>query len=230
MSTRALFTFADDSGEYHVYKHHDGYPEGESGGVSTIKNALKNAWKLPRFEADEFAAAFVATSKEAEGGVRLTTGKTWKDAATSDIEYHYVVSSIDDVLWVHVDAVYERNGHWAEELLYRGPLAMVHRWAMNGCKPIGAASEPSKPKIVPIARAGDHRTGSLPSNITPAQIKKILGFAANVDDDKDKVKHSWGFEVDGKFAAIWDYKGSRWSTFDPDGVLPGLFSALQATA
>lgn len=83
------------------------------------------------------------------------------------------------------------------------------------------------PNIVPVNRAGNHRTGSLPSSITPAQIKKVLGFAANIDDDKTKVKHSWGFTVDGKFAAVWDYKGSRWSTFDPDGVLPGLFSALQ---
>jgi hypothetical protein len=28
MSTRALYTTKDDQGEYHVYKHHDGYPSG----------------------------------------------------------------------------------------------------------------------------------------------------------------------------------------------------------
>ena len=28
MSTRAVYTFIDEHETYHVYKHHDGYPEG----------------------------------------------------------------------------------------------------------------------------------------------------------------------------------------------------------
>ncbi len=61
MSTRALYTFRDfDGEEHHVYKHHDGYP---TGAAEALANALPYAWKLPRYEADEFAAAFVAGNK-----------------------------------------------------------------------------------------------------------------------------------------------------------------------
>lgn len=62
MSTRALYTFRSEDGseEFHVYKHHDGYP---TGAADAIVAALEFAWPLPRYEADEFAAAFVAANK-----------------------------------------------------------------------------------------------------------------------------------------------------------------------
>lgn len=61
MSTRAVYTFFGDQGEaHHVYKHSDGYP---SGAAQWITAALNFAWKLPRYESDEFAAAFVAANK-----------------------------------------------------------------------------------------------------------------------------------------------------------------------
>src|SRR3954467_14029413 len=63
MSTRALYTFIDPEREqdtFHVYKHHDGYPKGAA---QHIEAALAYAWPLPRFEADEFAAAFAAANK-----------------------------------------------------------------------------------------------------------------------------------------------------------------------
>jgi hypothetical protein len=62
MSTRAMYTFrnADGSEEFHVYKHHDGYP---TGAAEALVSALEHAWPLPRYEADEFAAAFVAANK-----------------------------------------------------------------------------------------------------------------------------------------------------------------------
>ena len=70
MSTRGIYHFRDDkeSETYHVYKHHDNYP---SGAYGFIKAALTRAWPLPRFEADEFACAFIAANKESAGGVRL---------------------------------------------------------------------------------------------------------------------------------------------------------------
>ena len=81
-------------------------------------------------------------------------------------------------------------------------------------------------EIVPVNRCGPHRTGTM-NNISATEIEEILGFEANCDDDESKVKYSWGFTVNGKYAAIWDYKGSwsrdSWSTYDPDGVLEGLF-------
>ena len=64
MSTRACYRFIDpdttDPEVVTVYKHSDGYPDGA---VCWITKALEHAWPLPRFEADEFAAAFVAANK-----------------------------------------------------------------------------------------------------------------------------------------------------------------------
>lgn len=61
MSTRALYTFIGDDGNHNVYKHHDGYP---SGAARTLKMAIDwFAWQLPRYENDEFAAAFVTAGK-----------------------------------------------------------------------------------------------------------------------------------------------------------------------
>jgi hypothetical protein len=87
MSTRAVYGFSDEHGIHHVYVHHDGYPIGAADKFSATL-ASGNAWPLPRFEADEFAAAFVAINKRHQGGVRLTSGPE----AHGDIEYYYVVS------------------------------------------------------------------------------------------------------------------------------------------
>lgn len=81
-------------------------------------------------------------------------------------------------------------------------------------------------KIVPINKAGSHRTGQI-SGYCVADINKILGFKPNVSDDPDKVKYSWGFTADGVECGIWDYKGSYksrcYSTFGPDKVFETLF-------
>ena len=104
MSTRACYTFCDPNGSrYHVYKHHDGYPYhgqrsaidgvlSECGGLVWIENAKPFAWELPRFEADDYAAAFVAANKPIDGGgVRLIrTPEPWE--FSSDSEYWYKVS------------------------------------------------------------------------------------------------------------------------------------------
>ena len=72
MSTRAVYFFEDrqdDDVYYGVYKHYDGYPQGAA---AHIEDAKAYAWPLPRWEADEFAAAFVAANKNPKGGeVRL---------------------------------------------------------------------------------------------------------------------------------------------------------------
>lgn len=70
MSTRAIYHFHDKrSGEtYHVYKHYDNYPHGA---IQFIEAAITKAWLFPRYEADEFAAAFIAANKDGAGGVRM---------------------------------------------------------------------------------------------------------------------------------------------------------------
>jgi hypothetical protein len=84
--------------------------------------------------------------------------------------------------------------------------------------------------IKPIELAGSHKTGSLPDSLTVKDIERVLGFAANFDGDYGKVQFSWSFEVDGKQCGIWDYKGIRWSIFDPQNVLPELFAEVIAKA
>jgi hypothetical protein len=67
MSTRACYRFIPENGPNDfpgvvtVYKHHDGYPEGAA---KAIEATLPHAFPLPRFEADEFAAAFVRANKK----------------------------------------------------------------------------------------------------------------------------------------------------------------------
>jgi hypothetical protein len=70
MGTRAIYTFIDRHQRHTVYKHWDGYPYQA---CHFIADALALAWPLPRFEADEFAAAFVAANKKIAGDVRLTS-------------------------------------------------------------------------------------------------------------------------------------------------------------
>lgn len=81
-------------------------------------------------------------------------------------------------------------------------------------------------KIIPINKSGLHKTGTLVA-ISVEEINVLLGFEPNVQDDPSKVKHSWGFTVDGKECGIWDYKGSetmgRFSTYGPDYIFKELF-------
>ena len=84
MSTRAIYTFKGFGETYHVFKHHDGYL---SGAAVALENAIQLAWGAPRYEPDEFAAAFVSGNKQSPGGVRLAKSQT----AFCDVEYAYVI-------------------------------------------------------------------------------------------------------------------------------------------
>ena len=80
--------------------------------------------------------------------------------------------------------------------------------------------------IIPISVAGSHKTGEL-SNISIEEINEILGFEPNCEDDPDKVKASWGFEVGGENFGVWSYKGSElhgvFSTYGSFDVFVELF-------
>lgn len=73
-------------------------------------------------------------------------------------------------------------------------------------------------KILPVRSVGSHKQGSL-VGVTFEQIVNAVGFPPNVRDDPSKVKSSWAFTIDGREAAIWDWKGSEkrneWSYFGP---------------
>jgi hypothetical protein len=116
MGTRAIYTFIDQDGRHSVYKHWDGYP---AGACRFIANALPLAWPLPRFEADEFAAAFVAANKQQPGNVRLTTGPE----AHGDLAYAYDIRCPDGHLHVRIF----QAGH--TEPLFDGTLEDAQQFA-----------------------------------------------------------------------------------------------------
>lgn len=112
MSTRGCYRFTDEHGSFTVYKHHDNYPEGPHGGIAAIEAATEFAWPLPRFEADDFAAAFVSANKLAAGSVRLLNtpaGPPSLEHMPSDIEYLYDVSVKTRGLHVIVSSI---EGGW----------------------------------------------------------------------------------------------------------------------
>ena len=116
MSTRAVYMFKDEQTlPFSVYKHHDGYP---SGAMEWISNTAEKAWELPRFEADEFAAAFIAANKEGEGKIRLTRGPEYH----GDLDYVYTVSPCEsDPKDVYV-TIYNGTG---KTCLDEGPLSVL---------------------------------------------------------------------------------------------------------
>ena len=75
---------------------------------------------------------------------------------------------------------------------------------------------------------GSHLTHRLPATLTPKQITARLDTGPEPNGSGDgKVKRYWGVTIDGAPAAIWDYKGRRWSAYDPSGNLGKLFPELQ---
>ena len=91
MSTRACYSFSDEHGKCHVYYHFDGYP---ANALKLINEAKRYAWELPRFEADEFSAAFVVAAKgNSAGGARLSKGPS----NHGDLDYKYDISFDKDL-------------------------------------------------------------------------------------------------------------------------------------
>jgi len=100
MSTRACYTFKDKECAFSVYYHYDGYP---SNALKMISKARKSAWQFPRFEADEYAAAFCCIAKDGKaGGARLTEGPH----RHGDLAYRYDIwfqnNNLMVTIW-HVD-------------------------------------------------------------------------------------------------------------------------------
>jgi hypothetical protein len=93
MSTRGLYTFKDADGAYTVFKHWDNYPTSASGygAYQFINNTLAYAWELPRFEADEFAASFIAANKKAGGGDLRLLPADATNGDTLGVEFWYTV-------------------------------------------------------------------------------------------------------------------------------------------
>ena len=89
MSTRGIYTFKAFGETFHVYKHSDSYPTGAQIALAAVIDQGK-AWALPRFEADEFAAGFVAANKDGGGNIRLAKSRT----SAADVAYGYTVAQV----------------------------------------------------------------------------------------------------------------------------------------
>ena len=124
MGTHAIVTFKDADEEHSVFKHFDGYP---SVLLKDLERAKKYAWPLPRFEANEFSAAFVVALKletvksvdnagygnDYGGGVRLV-GKD--EIEHWDIDYRYFVECINGQHVVEYMEETEEHGNRLERV------------------------------------------------------------------------------------------------------------------
>ena len=96
MSTRACYTFKDKEGAFSIYYHYDGYP---ANALQMINKAKDSAWQFPRFEADEFAAAFCYVAKVGRpGGARITEGPH----RHGDLAYRYDIYFKNNDLMVKI--------------------------------------------------------------------------------------------------------------------------------
>ena len=103
MSTKACYTFKDKHGAFSVYYHYDGYP---ANALQMINKAKESAWQFPRFEADEYAAAFCYVAKDGRaGGARLTEGPH----RHGDLSYRYDVYFKNNDLMVKIWQVDFKN-------------------------------------------------------------------------------------------------------------------------
>jgi hypothetical protein len=110
MSTRAVYSFCDKTGDmFHVYKHFDGYPQDA---YHFIAKACLLAWPLPRFEASEFAAAFISANKDSEGDICLTDH--WN--RHGDLQYRYEVTCKNTQLYIYAIEMPE------DKLIFEGTL------------------------------------------------------------------------------------------------------------
>ena len=122
MSTRAVYTFKDKDATFHVYGHCDGYP---SGAADKIKNALKIAWQIPRFESADFAAAFIAANKTNGGGNIYFSKGPHKHG---DLEYCYTITFDKVKGCISVEAF---------EVDYVGAgCLLIHRDVLNSLQPL----------------------------------------------------------------------------------------------
>ena len=92
MGTRSNLIIADDYNRLQLYRHYDGYPDSVTGVLADLEKAFPYAWPLPRFEADDFAAAIIRAWKGEDGGNIYIDGapKGWEQIH-GDVEWVYII-------------------------------------------------------------------------------------------------------------------------------------------
>lgn len=87
MSTTAVITFKDGDDSFAIYQHYDATPLAVA---VAVFRARQFAWPLPRFEAGDFAAAYIRASKVGGGNIYLSNG------GHIDLAFSYIVTRNDD--------------------------------------------------------------------------------------------------------------------------------------
>lgn len=112
MSTRSNIIVEDQYGRVQVYRHYDGYPEGV---IPELIKALEFAWPLPRFEADDFAAAIVRAWKDEGGGnIRIDGNPKAFELVHGDTEYVYVIKFDKDKKELFVE-IYDWHDYYLDK-------------------------------------------------------------------------------------------------------------------
>ena len=127
MTTKACCRFIDQNGRNAtVYIHENGNP---SLAWQYFSKALQSglAFELPRYHAQGFAAAFVASNKTRPGGVYLA--EKWNNHV--EISYLYKLTINNAVLILKIEKVCApdsgslKPSRWKRDTVYHGPLHRV---------------------------------------------------------------------------------------------------------
>jgi hypothetical protein len=112
MATRSNIIVQDEYNRIQLYRHWDGYPKAV---IPELKTALEFAWKLPRFEADDFAAAIVRAWKDRGGGnIYIDGGPKAFEMIHGDTEYVYAIK-FDKRKKEPFIEIYDWHDHWFEK-------------------------------------------------------------------------------------------------------------------
>jgi len=121
MGTRAIYTFEDENDERHIFVHFDNYPVGAAEYLRQWLDAGVS-WTMPRFEADEAAAGFVAAIKTGAGNVRIASDRF----ASRDVEFGYRVF-MKGVRSPRLHIQCSTTDYWgdapAETIIFDGPMS-----------------------------------------------------------------------------------------------------------
>jgi hypothetical protein len=93
MGTRCIIAFKDTRDTFYVYQHWDGDPDTVK---ENVEKAKTFAWPLPRFEADEFAAAYIKANKDGSGDIRV--GRAPENYGDLDFSYTVTLNKETDDL------------------------------------------------------------------------------------------------------------------------------------
>jgi len=96
MSTRCNIIVADAQKRIQLYRHCDGYPDTEHGVLATLPQALPFAWPLPRFEADDFAAALIRAWKKHGGDIYIDGSPDGWELVHGEVEWVYLITQRPD--------------------------------------------------------------------------------------------------------------------------------------